>query len=369
MHKVFFKIEGWLYDGASSKRYPISLNCSSDGVLSWDEPEARSYPIGLLSFSSRIGNTPRFIDFPDQYRFETSDNNAVDKLLNTCTQKGHVKPGLVDKWVHKIESSKRLIITSLGLVIITCWLSIQYGIPYFSKQLANALPVELATSIGSGTLDIMDESLMSPSQLPVARSQALQTIFQGLLPEDQDGIPLKLIFRKSEIVGANAFALPSGTIIFTDEMVELAENDDELKTIMLHEIGHVMHRHSLRHVIQQSGLALVVLLISGDVSGSSAIILAIPGLLLEASYSQAIEFEADTYALTNLTRHNISPKHFAAIMERLEKSHQRDTETGDQFDEESELSKVEFEESERSFKDYFSSHPPTQARLERFKSL
>jgi len=355
------QIEGWLYDGASSKRYPIYLNCSSDGILSWDEPEAHSYPIGLLSFSSRIGNTPRFIDFPDQFKFETSDNNTVDKLLKAYMYKGHVKLGLVDKWVHKIESSKRLIITSLSLVIVTCWLSIQYGIPYFSKQLASALPVELATSIGSGTLDIMDESLMSPSQLPEVRTQALQTVFQDLLPEDQNGFPFKLIFRKSELVGANAFALPSGTIIFTDEMVELAENDNELKTIMLHEIGHVIHRHSLRHVIQQSGLALIVLLITGDVSGSSAIILAIPGLLLEASYSQAIEFEADTYALTNLAKYNIAPKHFIDIMERLEKSHQRD--------EKNELPNTELEDSERSFKDYFSSHPPTQARLERFKSL
>jgi len=384
------QLKGWLYDGESSQRYSICLTCSIEGVFSWRSPQGNAtnntenpnntinspiidtqegdstppklhtYTVDQLSFTSRVGNTPRFIDFPDQFRFETSDNNEVDQLLKTFAKCGHLRLSLVEKWAHKLEASKRFIFSAMALTILSCWIMIQYGIPYFSKELAQALPVELATHIGSGSLDILDESIMSPSELPKTREQQLNAIFTDLLPSDQEDIPFELIFRKSELAGANAFALPSGTIVFTDKMINLAENDDELRTIMLHEIGHVVNRHSLRHVIQQSGLALIVMLITGDVSTSSAVILAIPGLLLEASYSQAIEFEADTYALDHLATHEIAPIHFVRIMKRLEASHQQAIKEKDESHSKDNL------ELERQLSDYFSSHPPTAERLKRF---
>jgi Zn-dependent protease with chaperone function len=369
------QLKGWLYNGESSQRYAIYLTCSDEGVFSWRAPQCNiensliedtlldakitppklhRYTIDQLKFSSRVGNTPRFINFPDQFRFETSDNNEVDALLKTFANSGQLKLSIVDKWAHKLEASKRFILSAVTLTTLSCWIMVQYGIPYFSKELAQVLPIELATHIGSGSLEVLDESIMSPSELPEARVQQLTSTFAALLPTDQESIPFKLVFRKSELAGANAFALPSGTIIFTDEMIELAENDDELRTIMLHEIGHVVNRHSLRHVIQQSGLALIVMLITGDASTSSALILAIPGLLLEASYSQAIEYEADTYALEHLETHNIAPAHFVAIMKRLEKNHQQAIKDKDDTDIKKQLS------------DYFSSHPPTTERLKRF---
>jgi|GEM_PF-1479320 len=39
---------------------------------------------------------------------------------------------------------------------------------------------------------------------------------------------------------ANAFALPSGDILVTDRLMEMAGKPEELDAILLHEIGHVV---------------------------------------------------------------------------------------------------------------------------------
>ncbi len=59
-------------------------------------------------------------------------------------------------------------------------------------------------------------------------------------------------FRASPIIGANAFALPGGIVIVTDQLMQLAEHDDEILAVLAHEIGHVKHRHVLRGLPQDS---------------------------------------------------------------------------------------------------------------------
>ncbi|MEB3735127.1 M48 family metalloprotease [Halopseudomonas pachastrellae] len=48
---------------------------------------------------------------------------------------------------------------------------------------------------------------------------------------------LKVHFRSAPALGANAFALPGGHLVFTDAMVELAQHDDELVAVLAHEAG------------------------------------------------------------------------------------------------------------------------------------
>ena len=69
---------------------------------------------------------------------------------------------------------------------------------------------------------------------------------------------IRLEVRSAPQIGANAFALPSGIIVVTDELVALSEDDDELAAVIAHELGHVHHRHIMRTVIQNSAAALLV---------------------------------------------------------------------------------------------------------------
>ena len=107
-------------------------------------------------------------------------------------------------------------------------------------------------------------------------------------------------------------------MVLTDELVALAERDEELVAVLAHEIGHVVHRHGLRQTIQSSMLAISVILLTGDLSSASAFVAALPTALAESRFSREFEREADDYALEYLLAAGVSPTHFARMLSRLE---------------------------------------------------
>ena len=123
----------------------------------------------------------------------------------------------------------------------------------------------------------------------LAMSPALQR-YPGYAPQ------WSLAFRRG--MGANAFALPGGTVVLTDEIVQVAERqglgDEALVGVLAHEIGHVAYRHTTRMLVQQGVLQMGLELALGDVSG---LLSSGSALLTAMSYSRAHEREADCFAL------------------------------------------------------------------------
>ena len=72
------------------------------------------------------------------------------------------------------------------------------------------------------------------------------------------GLPLRLELRAGGAIGPNAFALPSGIIMVTDELVRIAEHPEEFESVLAHEAGHMVHRHSLRMLLQGSASTLLM---------------------------------------------------------------------------------------------------------------
>jgi len=117
----------------------------------------------------------------------------------------------------------------------------------------------------------------------------------------------------------NALALPGGTIVVTDGLVKLFRADERLlAAVIAHELGHVHHRHSLRHLLEGSASALIVGALVGDVSGVSTLTVNAPILLSTLHYTRESEREADQYAFDLLRRDGRSPKDFADAMRRFE---------------------------------------------------
>ena len=76
----------------------------------------------------------------------------------------------------------------------------------------------------------------------------------------------RLVFRKSRI-GPNAFALPGGTMVMTDQLVELVDHDDAVLTgVLAHELGHLQARHGMRMLVQATAIGAVSSLVFGDFS-------------------------------------------------------------------------------------------------------
>ncbi len=332
-------VRGVYYDGITSQETPADLEVYDNGEVRWAGATAGSnVTVAQLRIAPRVGNIPRNIYFPDGAKFETEDNDAIDALA----QRWQLQRS--SRLLHLLETHKRYIATALIVVVVSSWAFVQYGVPALAKWAAFALPAEANSKIGAGALDILDKSVFAPTELDPATRTRITRRFKAMTADAPESLGLHLEFRHGKAVGANAFALPSGTIVLTDQMVRLAKHEDELVSVLAHEMGHVVHRHGLRGVIQSSIVAVIIVTITGDVSSSSSLIAALPTLLVESQYSQAFEREADGYSLQYMLDHGVDPAHFANLMQRMPGAKGED-------------------EAGR----YFSSHPTTKERIERFR--
>lgn len=96
----------------------------------------------------------------------------------------------------------------------------------------------------------------------------------------------QLNFRKNPVIGANAFALPGGYMLITDELIDLANNNDEIVAVLAHELGHVKGRHALRQTLQGTVSGFIIIAITGDVSSIAS---GLPALMMNISYSRELE--------------------------------------------------------------------------------
>jgi len=121
--------------------------------------------------------------------------------------------------------------------------------------------------------------------------------------------------------------------------------------VLAHEMGHVVHRHGLRQLLQGSVVTVLAVVILGDASSLAAIM---PATLLELGYSRRFEREADDYTLEVLARRGVPAERFADILARLEQEHR--TREGHE----------DAAKGGENWSYYLSTHPPTAERLARF---
>lgn len=271
-------------------------------------------PLAEIEITPRLGKVPRELRFRDGAVCAIADNDALDRELAAVRGGGA-------GWVHTLERSWGWVLGGLVITAAALLLFVSYGIPTLARIAAERLPVDVDRALGERALDMLEGNLLQPSKLPPARQAALQAMFADMRRETAGARSLQLELRASAQLGANALALPSGIIIMTDDLAALAEDDHELRGVLAHEIGHVVHRHSLRMVLQNSVVALTSMVLLGDIDASSTLIAALPAVLVNAGHSRGFEAEADAYAYAWLDRHGIARSHYVAILDRLEAEH------------------------------------------------
>jgi predicted Zn-dependent protease len=115
----------------------------------------------------------------------------------------------------------------------------------------------------------------------------------------------------------NAFALPGGFIYVNRGLIERADRMDELAGVLGHEIGHIVRRHSVDQLKRSGGtrvgIAIFCTLTSFCDSHATRIAIDVGGAAWLARHSRTAEVEADSEAVTNTVRANISPEGIPAL--------------------------------------------------------
>jgi Zn-dependent protease with chaperone function len=339
-------IRGSFYDGETSAQVPAECRVYDNGAVAVCAAQGGTELLKLPRFdlkaSPRLARTQRYLYFPQGQTFETEDNLGVDEVLARFQKRSWLHA------VHLLESRKRYILVCLAVMLAIAWAIGRHGVPAAARLIAHRLPASVVQNVGDQTLAMLDRSLFKPSRLESSEQERLKAHFQPLI-QAHAHLNLQVGYRQGGPLGANAFALPDATIIFTDEMVRLARSDDELLAVLAHEAGHVAHRHGVQRIIQDSLLAFAISAVTGDVSGTSQLFLGLPVVLTELAYSREFEREADRYALRQLQAQAKSPRHFANLMRRLEPQEK----PGDP-------------ERPQRWSTYLSTHPETADRLREF---
>jgi Zn-dependent protease with chaperone function len=326
------------FDGRTSRGEEVRLAFGDDGrVILVGETLRRDYALQDLDVAPRVGNTIRSVGLPDGGKCEIRDNDALDKAL-----RGRRESGFQD-WVHRLESRWRYVLAAAALTGAVSWALLVLGVPWLADKAAHALPTAVVRSLGEGTLEVLDQVALAPTGLDSSTRDRLQARFDAMQRIVRPGGDLRLVFRRGQLIGPNALALPSGVIVVTDELVKLARDDEELTAVLAHEIGHLAHRHSMRMVMQNSAVALIIAAIAGDPFSSSTLAAALPAMVIQARYSQSFETEADDFAYQYLIANGVPTHRFADILTRMA--------AGDGAD---------------GIERYLSTHPPTQERIARF---
>ena len=116
----------------------------------------------------------------------------------------------------------------------------------------------------------------------------------------------------------NAFALPGGHVYVHAGTVAAAGSQDELASVVAHEVAHGAARHGTERMVKAHGLALVAGLVLGDDPGMIRQIVAqLVGQSALARFSRADEAEADDLGLEYLAEAGYDPDGQAAMFETL----------------------------------------------------
>jgi predicted Zn-dependent protease len=119
----------------------------------------------------------------------------------------------------------------------------------------------------------------------------------------------------------NAFALPGGYIYVNRGVAERSDRLDQFASVLAHEIGHVVLRHSVKQMEQMQGAnigaAVLCTLTAVCNSGIAQVGIQAGGALVFAKFSRGDEAEADAAGVDELVRAGINPNGMPEMFEKL----------------------------------------------------
>lgn len=334
-------IAGHAYPPLSSHETPARL-AVGQGRAWLIDPDQRiltQTDLKGLVIEPRVGAAARRITFPDGALFMTDDHDAVDALSDGASP------------LHRLEQFRPRLIAVVLMCLAGAWAMWKFGLTALVHIAVWMTPGPVVQSIDHGIMTSIDRFMAEPSKLDQDRQTEVRRIFERLrveLDPDSNGHDYRLEFRHMPDTGPNAFALPNGTIVITDDLVDIA-SPDVLAGVIGHEMGHVAGRHGLKQVYRSVGGFVLISMLAGDTGPVMEDVLLQGNLILSLSYSRQHELEADLFGADLSQRAGFDPDGLHDFFDALAPSH--GTETSDWLS-----THPGFEDRKRNLKNHDGAH-------------
>jgi Zn-dependent protease with chaperone function len=329
---------------ATPQNVTVVINASTgDLTVRSASGEETAIPRRALSFEL-FDDTPHLlVSLAGVGRLELANTLEARELL-----RGHLPlSGTVSVWMEK-RGHRSLVAMGVALVVIT--LFVIFVPPRIVPLLRPFVTERIQSIIADQSLVVLDKVILEPSQIEANKKREVaedaKRLQERFFPERPMNILFRQIRERPSLMNAAAL-IPNNMVIIDATVTGLSP--DELRAVVLHEIGHLKHHHGVDALIRSSFLGLTSLLILG---GDPGTLHGIAVSLFHAQYSQANEMEADRFAAESLNSMGLDPMLLATALDKIEQS-----------------AEVSPSDEDKDVSDYFASHPRTSERKEALRAF
>ena len=339
-------VSGRYFDGVRPVAHEVRLRRLAQGIeialregrqpVLWLYPETRIDEIGAEAHLHRVRE-----DLDTGERLIVDGAAFSDVFGPVLKQVGRGRVGEA--------SRRRVLFWSLAAVATLLFLYFA-GLAAFARLAAPLVPwrweVALGRSVEPQVLEIFSKG--KPAQTCGAAGSAGKAALEAMVAKLAAGgqLPGDVRVDVLDVGVTNAFALPGGRIFLFRPVLEKAEDPDEVAGVLAHEVGHVVHRDSMRALIHNGALSLIVSAVLGDFTGSSTIAI-LSNMMVRSAYSRENESEADKVSVDLMRAAGADPRAINRFFGRLASG----------------------EPGKRTIFDAFSSHPITADRIAEVEKL
>jgi beta-barrel assembly-enhancing protease len=209
---------------------------------------------------------------------------------------------------------------ALGLTIAIGSLTPVKAEPWIELLIRGAQIVQLSSisdkqeaELGAG----INQELIRSGQAKIYRNQAINSYINRIgqeLAKKSDRPKITYTFQVVDDPAINAFATMGGYVYIHTGLMRKADNEAELASVIGHEIGHIVGRHSIEQM-RQRAIAQGVLSAAG-LDSTQAVQIGVE-LAVNRRNSRQDELEADRFGLDNLTKAGYAPSAMVSFMKKL----------------------------------------------------
>lgn len=335
---------GYYLDGKTSARHPVMVQVSASALLIMKENgPTMTWPYGSI-------RQMHGADKDEPVRLEYAAEPAQVLVIadsNFLTALNDAAPEHTMHWYNPLRRRRHVRLTYVAAVGVLILGGVFYliGIPGLASVITPWVPVEWETQMGEAAI----QRLAPPSARCVDHAQMniLEKIVAVLMDQASPSpYPIRVIVVHDPQI--NAAGVPGGFIVVFSGLLEAMETPAQFAGVLAHEMQHILKRHTTRALVQQTSTGLLTAVIGGDLTGMIAYYgLEIARTLGRLQYSRQFEEEADAEGLRMLQAAGIDPYDLITFYRTMKEKSSDPSGIGT----------------------YFSTHPPTDARIRKLIAM
>lgn len=290
------------FDGRSTTRHAVQWRLDGHALEVQHGGLCMRHPAAALQLPEPAQGADRPVGLPDGSVLWLDAASAAQWLpaLRLAAGRRQGAAALINSWP--------AVCACVLVLVASLWWFNRDGAGLLARAALPLVPRSVDQKIGQLAWPQIDKRWLAPT-VNFERCLGLRTRFMAVAERFDAGPLVLTCARARQGSGFNAFVLPDGHIVLLDGLLNWLD-DDEVMAVLGHELGHVVHRHSMQALMRSAGLAAVAGVVLGDFS---SVAVAATASLQSLAYSRDAEREADRFALEFLDAAGIE----RAVMKRV----------------------------------------------------